>query len=880
MKKVLAAVLAVLVVLGAGLYFFVARPLLRPSEVTAVAERALATDDLLLLAGINVKQAVFLEKWLLGSPRVTPVAATPPPAVADRSLLDHLRAAGVDPRHDVDHALYALYPADAAGSRHAVILVGRFNPAAVNAYLTRELAATPRPGPGPASFDVTRIDPATCQPGASWVVTVAREWIVMADPISQPAVIARLTGAPADTPERLAWWRGLAREDVASVGIPGLERLESGATQPFVKGGAKALAGEATAFGRVYLGLGVRTVPPQGVLRLVVDAKDAARGAEKIRAWEQTVNASRDRWKESMPSVAKLYDSIRVQTAGVRSTIEFTVDRTLAANSQRVIDEVLAAAFGGLGIRVNPPSAEAPAERIDTEPVVFLPAVTLAALPAYDPQAQFAEEVDQIQGPFGVRLGELRLGAEPPAGSPAGSSAAGLEIVVEGFANEIPNVGASEDRVRLFVDSVKAAGGQELLRPEACGRERNNQPVSFKSTGGKRLKATKAVRLVAGADPKALQSLTGRVQLRLPTRTEVVTLDHPAPGATAERYGAVFTVTEIAPGRVSYQIAGAGRRLLLYRALNAKGQPLASPSAFSSDFMFGEGVSGQRQFAGTVDRLEIVFAAEEETVELPFTLTDFAPAGKPSGLALDRTPAFRPYSVRELQREFPRPRGAGPLEPFELSLDRVQSFFAMRFDLTVRSPAVPNFEHGFAAGQLRLTRVELKDGSVLTPPAAAPESQVAVRSRWESAVRFTGSPKDGRLQTSLSLWVDTKAKPEDLRSLQGTLTLQYPRTLEILTLDDLTVGRQVQHGDLTVTVAARGRKSVTLATSRDGDRIYYVRLLGADGQALAYFGPNITEGPGGAWRFDLSPLNPPVKAEIVLAGQVERQTLPVSLTPR
>jgi len=56
--------------------------------------------------------------------------------------------------------------------------------------------------------------------------------------------------------------------------------------------------------------------------------------------------------------------------------------------------------------------------------------------------------------------------------------------------------------------------------------------------------------------------------------------------------------------------------------------------------------------------------------------------------------------------------------------------------------------------------------------------------------------------------------------------------------------------------------------------------LGADGQALAYFGPNITEGPGGAWRFELSPLNPPVKAEIVVAGQVDRQTLPVRLTPR
>src|SRR5258706_470841 len=135
--------------------------------------------------------------------------------------------------------------------------------------LLRPSGVTPAPGRGPASFDVIRIDPATCQPGASWVVTVTREWIVMADPISRPTLIARLTSAPADTPERLAWWRGLARDDVASVGIPGLERLESGATQPFVKGGAKALAGEGTAFRPVYLGLGVKTVPPHGVLCIV-----------------------------------------------------------------------------------------------------------------------------------------------------------------------------------------------------------------------------------------------------------------------------------------------------------------------------------------------------------------------------------------------------------------------------------------------------------------------------------------------------------------------------------------------------------------------------------------------------------------------------------
>jgi hypothetical protein len=870
MKKVLAAVVAVLVALCAALYFFVARPLLRPSEVVSAAERALAADDLLVIAGINVKQAVFLEKWFLGAPRATPVLSTPRPPIVDRTVLDHVRAAGVDPRHDVDAALYALYPAAGGAARQAVILVGRFNPVAVNAYLTRELGATPRPGPGPASYDVTRTDPATCRPGATWAVTVAPEWIVMADPVSHPALLARLASPPPDGP-RLSWWQSLSRADVASVGLPGLDRLESGVNQPLVKGGAKALTAQTDAFERLYLGLGVQTVPPQGILRIVIDHKDPARGTERIQAWERTLAESRGRWKDTLPSVATLYDSLRVRTEGTRSTVEFTVDRALAANAQRVVTELVSVAFGGFGIRVNPPGAEPPAERIDTEPVVFAPAVTTGALPAYDPQAQFAEEVDRIVGPFGVRLGELRLGTDPGAG---------LEVVVEGFAGDVPNVAGTEDRVRLFVDSVKDPGGQELLRPEACGRDRNDQPAAFQSAGAKRLRATKTVRLIAGADPKALQSLTGHVRLQLPTRTEVVTLPHPAPGASADRYGAVFTVTGVEPGRVSSQSAGARSRLLLFRALNAKGQPLASPGAFSSDFLFGEGVSGQRQFSGAVDRLEVVFAAEEETLELPFTLTDFAPAGKASSLAVDRTPPFRPYGLRELQREFPRARGAGPLDPFELTLDRVQTFFVLRFDLTLRSPVVPNFERGFSAGRLQLSRVELADGSVLTPPAVDPVSPAAARSRWESAIRFTGGPKDGRLSTSLSLYVDTKARPEDLKALQGTLTMQYPRALETLTLDDLTVGRQVQRGDLTVTVAARGRKSVTFATSRDGDRIYYVRLLGADGQALAYFGPTITEGPGGAWRFELSPLNPPVKAEIVLAGQVERQTLPVSLSTR
>ena len=88
--------------------------------------------------------------------------AVPTPAVADRSLFEHLRVAGVDARHDVDYALNAVYPAAAEAARHAVVLLGRFNPTAINAYLTRDLHATPRAGAGPVSYEVVRTDSTTC----------------------------------------------------------------------------------------------------------------------------------------------------------------------------------------------------------------------------------------------------------------------------------------------------------------------------------------------------------------------------------------------------------------------------------------------------------------------------------------------------------------------------------------------------------------------------------------------------------------------------------------------------------------------------------------------------------------------------------------------
>ncbi|PYM69975.1 MAG: hypothetical protein DME10_21880, partial [Candidatus Rokuibacteriota bacterium] len=94
---------------------------------------------------------------------------------------------------------------------------------------------------------------------------------------------------------------------------------------------------------------------------------------------------------------------------------------------------------------------------------------------------------------------------------------------------------------------------------------------------------------------------------------------------------------------------------------------------------------------------------------------------------------------------------------FELSLDRAQPFYVLKLDFTVRSPDLPDFQKMFSLGQLHLTRIQLKDGTVLEPPPAAAAPPTAIRPVWDTAVRFTSSPKDGVLSTSLSLYVDTKA---------------------------------------------------------------------------------------------------------------------------
>ncbi|MGH7124418.1 MAG: hypothetical protein ACREFI_08610, partial [Stellaceae bacterium] len=410
--------------------------------------------------------------------------------------------------------------------------------------LVDELHAKPALADGRTSYEVTLTDTNSCKPAATWVVTPERQWILVSDPATHAALAFRLAGLPQGEAAETRWWHELAMSDVAGIAI---RRPKLGASLPFIGSAADVMAPQIEAFEHAYLGLGIKPVPPEGQLRLVLDARDAPRAAEQVKAWAASVGQSRDRWAAAMPAVARLYDGLGIRTEGARSTVDVTVNRATVARLQDVGNELISQIFGGLGLQVSGQTAGAGSDQIETNPAKFESAATLAALGSYDPAMQFAEKVDVKAGPFGVRLDAIRLGATPEDG---------LELAVAGFANGIPNLAASPDRAKLMIDSVASTGGQELLKPEDCGRERNGKPADFTSTMAPRLSATKTVRLIAGADARALQRVSGRIALSLPSKTETLTVTEPKPGAVVEKYGARITISQVAGGTLAYQITG------------------------------------------------------------------------------------------------------------------------------------------------------------------------------------------------------------------------------------------------------------------------------------------------------------------------------------
>src|SRR5260370_1092742 len=141
------------------------------------------------------------------------------------------------------------------------------------------------------------------------------------------------------------WTCGATSSPWPTGAIPRPSDAPKTVTAPMLRASAQAAIAQAADVAHLYLGLGAKTVPPSGRLRLVLDAADAARLRQTVEGWERALRQSRAQWARVAPSLAALFSSLIAKHTGSRPTIEFTVDRALASNLSAAVNELLAALF-------------------------------------------------------------------------------------------------------------------------------------------------------------------------------------------------------------------------------------------------------------------------------------------------------------------------------------------------------------------------------------------------------------------------------------------------------------------------------------------------------------------------------------------------------
>src|SRR2546430_2129066 len=238
--------------------------------------------------------------------------------------------------------------APAVAEPPAVAIVGQCDVPSLEQYVARDLRGTPRPDGGRTSYEVRRVDPDRCENVTTWMITLDPRWILISDPAAHATLLPRLTQIPAADEAELAWWQPLAHSDVLSVGMWRPRDAPKTVTTPMLQASARAAVAQAADVEHLYLGLGAKTVPPAGRLRLVLDAGDAARLRQKVEDWERALRQSRAQWAQVAPSLGALFDSLSVKQTGSRQTIEFTVDRALASNLSVAVHQLLAPLVSGL----------------------------------------------------------------------------------------------------------------------------------------------------------------------------------------------------------------------------------------------------------------------------------------------------------------------------------------------------------------------------------------------------------------------------------------------------------------------------------------------------------------------------------------------------
>jgi hypothetical protein len=534
----------------------------------------------------------------------------------------------------------------------------------------------------------------------------------------------------------------------------------------------------------------------------------------------------------------------------------------------RIPQEIINLISPGTGLRLNSGSNAAQAERIDENPLRFMPAIDSNALPPYQAEPPFLAEADTVSGPFGIFLSAVELASETDGG---------LQLTVSGVHRGIPNLGAGKKRVQLYIEQVTDADGNELLREETCGKERNSLPADLDSPGfNNSAKGEKTVRLKAGVRHADVQRIAGRVDLLLPVQTETLKLEAIDNETSVDRDGLRVALQRSADDTLSYKVYGDVRRLLAVRGLNAAGQPLSPTSSMSGGFLFGEGSSVSQSFAGKVVAAELVLATRDVKKSFPFVLNSVRPTPSNRESKHDAV-NIEAYSLAQLAQEF----NAAPLlpdeaadwlaesatGPFRLALTRLdKSMFGLRTAYTLYAPPIPGLAESLSALVFEVSSIENAAGENLL--ANAPQLEpVKLRQygrdhsllQGELAVRFEDMPED------------------KVTRIEGHVHLSVPRRVDTVSIEAVEVGAQVSIGGETVTLNRLDDKGFSLDFGARRPAVVAVNAFNDRGDAIWMPHPQLKE-EDERWVGVFPVHGAAARIDLLLAAESEQQRYPFAFS--
>lgn len=883
-----ATIFCVLLALAAGLYgygYFSKR--LTPSPLppdVAAAENALAVPGLIAIGRFDVYFARRLEEVLAG---FGDPGALPNPVRDDRSFPGLVKAAGVDFTQQVDYALAASVLNEQTAQAVA-LLFGKFPAQKIRDSLDGAYDVTKETAGGRDILILTRKNPERCEAPESFAVSLTDSRVVFGNRDLVIRTLDRMD-ARAEPLIDVKLWKKFGSDGVfaAALLLPG--EASKMTTQPGVSTLLGSIKNSNNDIKSVFLAGEPQVVPPGlSVSVSVVASKDWVAEAEtRLTAWRDAAAAQAG---QTLPTLTALLDSLSVSADGHRLALETAISGELNRSITSLPGEIMSFAFG----------SAAPEDSAVTEKTVAPDTLPqFVAETGHDKLPPFAKDdftAAAVSGPFGVRVKNLQVRTMPDGDV--------TEIVLETRSSDIPNtpsdnshVGATGDSyAQVQIARVHDDAGNDLLREETCGAERNGKPGPLTSTtagrfvgnefrGFTELRGEKTLRLKPGTSAEDIARLEGHARLRLPVKTRTLSLKPPFSGQSAQNEKMRLIFLPARGNRLRYQISGQTDMILDVRAKNAKGEYLASSGAAAMDRIFDAGRIIEREYKGRIAQAEVVLADEIVEKDYPFAITKFMPTFPPwdtpeaftvatmTKEALLAAPVAKPGQNTPLQSCAAAPKAQTALPPFTLCA--WQSASALGKKVTGRLafvlPALPALVNNPSAVEVRLEKLNLKaDGK-------NPEGRTLdVNVRTFAAL--SSLDQQGRtIEESIPLEFETPEPimPAQIESLEGQIALRLPTSFATMTLDARRLGNTAVNLDLfdpAQTPAIASARLSAMSEGRievevQGDRTKIVQLVprGPKGAALKATAPETrTAGPDRT-VYSLRVSGKPAKVDIIYA---------------